>query len=95
MTTKGEPVALEAVDRVLFSEMMRDADLFVGVTSIANDPTLADRDREFDGYWSRTAFGELTESGKTRRAVLADPVPNGVEATFTVGKQGGIHRVAV
>ena len=75
VTTKGEPVALEAVDRVLFSEMMRDADLFVGVTSIANDPTLADRDAEFDGYWSRTAFGELTESGKTRRAVLADLLP--------------------
>jgi len=75
VTTKGEPVALEAVDRVLFSEMMRDADLFVGVTSIANDLTLADRDGEFDGYWSRTAFGELTESGKTRRAVLADLLP--------------------
>jgi hypothetical protein len=40
VTPKGEPVALEAVDRLLFSEMMRDADLFAGVTSIANDPTL-------------------------------------------------------
>jgi hypothetical protein len=75
VTTKGEPIALETVDQVLLSEMMRDADLFVGVTSIANDPTLADRDAEFDGYWSRAAFGELTESGKTRRAVLADLLP--------------------
>jgi hypothetical protein len=55
--------------------MMRDADLLVGVTSIANDPTLADRDAEFDGHWSRVAFGELTETGKTRRAVLADLLP--------------------
>jgi hypothetical protein len=75
VTTKNEPIALEAIDRVLFSEMMRDADLFVSVTSIANDPTLADRDAEFDGYWSRTACGKLTESGRTRRAVLADLLP--------------------
>ena len=32
-------------------------------------------DLEFDGYWSRAAFGELTETGKTRRAVLADLLP--------------------
>ena len=75
VTTKNEPIALEAIDRVLFSEMMRDADLFVSVTSIANDPTLADRDAEFDGYWSRAASGELTESGRTRSAVLADLLP--------------------
>jgi hypothetical protein len=31
----GEPIALEDVDPVLFSELMRDGDLFVGVAVLA------------------------------------------------------------
>jgi hypothetical protein len=60
-TTGGEPIALENVDRVLFSELMRDADLFVGVAGIGADPTWGDRgDERFGEYWGRAAFGELS-----------------------------------
>jgi hypothetical protein len=72
----GEPVPLQDVDPVLFSELMRDADLFVGVSSIANDPTWADRgEHGFEDYWGATAFGELTATGETRHAVLRDLLP--------------------
>ena len=74
--TNGESVPLAMVDPVLFSEMLRDCDLFVGVASIANDPNWQDRGiDEFGAYWQRTAFGELTPSAQTRRSVLADLLP--------------------
>jgi hypothetical protein len=75
-TPAGEPIPLDQVDPVLFSELMRDVDLFVGVAGIGSDPAWPDRaDDPFNGYWSRAAFGELTESGKTRHAVLTDILP--------------------
>src|SRR5262249_41126726 len=37
-TAGGSAIVLDAVDPVLFSELMRDADLFVSVASIGNDP---------------------------------------------------------
>jgi hypothetical protein len=75
-TAAGEPIALDQVDPVLFSELMRDVDLFVGVAGIGSDPAWPNRTHDpFDGYWSRAAFGELTEAGKTRHAVLADILP--------------------
>jgi hypothetical protein len=55
---------------------MRDVDLFVGVSSIGNDPTWGERDAgNYGEYWSRAAFGPLTETAKTRHAVLADLLP--------------------
>ena len=36
----------------MFSEIMRDVDLFVGVASIGNDPTWADRGEQ--GYTATT-----------------------------------------
>lgn len=72
----GQPIALDCVDRVLFSELMRDADLFVGVASIGSDPAWGERDNgEFGAYWSAAAFGALSETGKTRHAVLKDLLP--------------------
>jgi hypothetical protein len=72
----GEPIALERVPPVLFSELMRDVDLFVGVASIGNDPTWGDRGAgAYGDYWSRAAFGALSEAAKTRRAVLQDLLP--------------------
>lgn len=72
----GEPIALENVDRVLFSELMRDVDLFIGVAGIGNDPTWGDReDERFGDYWGKAAFGALSETGKTRQAVLKDLLP--------------------
>jgi hypothetical protein len=76
VTPGGEPIALENVDPVLFSELMRDADLFVGVAGIGADPTWGDRgDDRFGEYWGRAAFGDLSETGKTRHTVLKDLLP--------------------
>jgi|GEM_PF-1546859 len=72
-STEDDRVNLEDVDPVMFSEVMRDADLFVGVTSIGNDP--AWRDRAHDDYWSNSSFGDLTETAKTRKDVLGVLIP--------------------
>jgi hypothetical protein len=74
-TASGAPLALDAVDPVVFSEAMRDADLFVSVAGIASDPTWPDRGDTFGGYWARAASGALTETGKTRHVVLKDLLP--------------------
>jgi hypothetical protein len=68
--------ALRVVPPLIFSEAMRDVDLFVGVASIAADPTWVDHgDQRHLGYWHETSFGELTESAETRRAALERLLP--------------------
>jgi hypothetical protein len=71
-----EPISLVDVPPVVFSEAMRDVDLFVGVASIAADPTWANRgeDRHFE-YWERAAFADLTPNGETRKDVLEALLP--------------------
>jgi hypothetical protein len=55
---------------------MRDVDLFVGVCSVGNDPNWADRGVEpYGDYWRTFSFGELSESGRTRRSVLEVLIP--------------------
>jgi hypothetical protein len=71
-----EPLPLADVPRIVFSETMRDVDLFVAVTSIAGDPEWVDRGEDrFVDYWREASFGELAGSAATRREVLADLVP--------------------
>ncbi|MER5800967.1 DUF4132 domain-containing protein [Streptomyces mirabilis] len=65
---------LADVPPLVFSEAMRDVDLFVGVTSIAADPDWTDGGPERT-YWERTGFAELTESAEARRDVLARILP--------------------
>ena len=65
-------VNLEDVDALLFSEVMRDVDLFVGVASIGNDPGWRDRE---NNYWSGYSFGDLTETANTRKEVLSILIP--------------------
>ncbi|MBP2327739.1 hypothetical protein JOF56_008124 [Kibdelosporangium banguiense] len=61
---------------LVFSEAMRDVDLFVGVASIALDPNWADRgDDPHLGYWHKVSFGELTARAQVRRDVLARILP--------------------
>ena len=62
---------------MMFSEIIRDVDLFVGVTSIGNDPTRVDRgDGAFGrAYWQSFAFGELSQSGEMRRTILEKLLP--------------------
>jgi hypothetical protein len=70
------PVPLEDVPDLVFSEAMRDVDLFVGVASIALDPNWADRgDSEHLDYWHAFSFGELSETARIRRDALARIVP--------------------
>ena len=70
------PVRLAEIPPLVFSEIMRDVDLFVGVTSIGNDPTWADQgDGAFGNYWQSFAFGDLSQSGETRRAILEKLLP--------------------
>jgi hypothetical protein len=68
------PVRLEEVPPLVLSEVMRDVDLFVGVSSIGADSAWTD-ETAFDGYWSQFAFGELSAAAETRREVLERLLP--------------------
>ncbi len=67
---------MEDIPPIVFSEVMRDVDLFVGVTSIGNDPNWRDGENEdYDDYWHNYSFSALTESAKMRKEVLQNLVP--------------------
>ncbi|MEU0551752.1 hypothetical protein [Micromonospora sp. NPDC005979] len=71
-----QPARIIDVPPLVFTEAMRDVDLFVGVTSIATDPQWADRGEDrFSMYWHRTAVAELTPSAQVRRDALARLLP--------------------
>ncbi len=71
------PLELSQVPPLVFSEIMRDVDLFVGVASVGNDPRWSDGGPEgrYRDYWFGYSFGELGESAKTRKAVLERLIP--------------------
>jgi len=73
----GEHITLASVPPLLFSELMRDVDLFVGVASVGNDPGWADGGPRgaYQTYWTSYAFGALSQSAKTRAEVLAELLP--------------------
>ncbi len=64
---------------LIFSEIMRDVDLFVGVASVGNDPQWQDGGpqgrQDYRDYWQSYSFGDLTEVAKTRKTVLARLLP--------------------
>lgn len=69
-------IHLADVPTILFSEVMRDVDLFVGVTSIGADPNWLDRgERLFEPYWHQWGFGELTQAGQIRHQVIESLLP--------------------
>ncbi|MET7963212.1 DUF4132 domain-containing protein [Micromonospora zamorensis] len=71
-----QPTPVADVPPLVFSEAMRDVDLFVGVTSIASDPQWADRGEDrFHAYWHSTVIAELTPSAQVRRDALARLLP--------------------
>jgi hypothetical protein len=82
----GDPVPLEAVPPRLFSEVMRDVDLFIGVASIGNDPYWIDRGADAEHpnqwrdtariYWEQHASAPLVASGENRREILAEIIPS-------------------
>ena len=70
------PQHLRDVPPLVFSEAMRDVDLFVGVTSISSDPTWNDRGTaNHRDYWHQASFGDLTESAQMRREALERLLP--------------------
>ncbi|MEM9107585.1 MAG: DUF4132 domain-containing protein, partial [Pseudomonadota bacterium] len=68
---------LEQVPKIVFSELMRDVDLFVAVTSVANDPDWTDGgpDGQFGRYWQEHAFGDLSQTALMRKELVAEIVP--------------------
>jgi hypothetical protein len=73
----GQPVLLNEVPTIVFSEVMRDIDLFVGVAGVGSDPTWTDPgpDGRRRDYWHRASFGNLTETAQTRRELLEGLLP--------------------
>jgi len=73
----NEPIPLDEVPPLVFSEIMRDVDLFVGVGSVGNDPTWQDGGPEgrYRDYWHTYSFGELSGTATTRKQVLECLIP--------------------
>jgi hypothetical protein len=78
-----EPIRLAQVAPRIFSEVMRDVDLFIGVCSVGNDPTWRDGGPEAHRpYWQSFAFGALNTTAELRRTQLERLIP-----ALTIGKQ--------
>jgi hypothetical protein len=68
------PIPLADVPAEVFSEAMRDLDLVVSVTTVANDPAWLENYRGWpaiDQYWERIARGGLDQLRANRRDILA------------------------
>jgi hypothetical protein len=74
---KGAQPELTSLPPILFSEIMRDIDLFVGVTSVMNDPTWGTQDDQtpIHAYWRASSFGNLSASAQSRRELLERLLP--------------------
>lgn len=78
LNENNEPIDLIKVPKIVFSEIMRDVDLFVGVASVGNDPQWMDNngDRQSNrDYWHGYSFGDLNEIAKTRKTILEGLLP--------------------
>lgn len=73
----ADPLPLAELPPLVFSEIMRDVDLFVGVTSVGNDPNWLDSGTNENrrNYWESYSFGELSATAQTRRDLLQRLVP--------------------
>jgi hypothetical protein len=83
--TEMPPVPIADVPVEVFSEAMRDIDLIVSVTTVANDPLWLQNYRGWpaiDRYWDRIARGGLDQLRANRRDILA---------TFCEGLQLGLR----
>ena len=76
-TRDGEAIPLRDVPATVFTEVMRDVDLFVGVGSIGNDPAWQDQGAVEGGndYWQSYSFGELSATAQTRHDVIERLLP--------------------
>jgi hypothetical protein len=74
----NQTMQLAEVPKMVFTEIMRDVDMFVGVCSVGNDPQWADNNGERQvnrDYWNSYSFGDLSEMAKTRKAILERLLP--------------------
>ena len=72
-----EPLPVLDVPPLVFSEAMRDVDLFVGVTSVAADPEWLDHGPErYHAYWRDMSFRELSQTAEMRREALEQLLPS-------------------
>lgn len=71
----GDIVPMTEIMPIVFTEVMRDVDLFVGVCSIGNDPNWVDSGNENHRYWLDYSFGDLSASAETRKQVLQEILP--------------------
>ena len=71
---EGETLPLADIPRRVFTEALRDVDLFIGVTSIGADPEWLDHGeaRQFDTYWQSYSFGDLTPRAKCAATCSSD-----------------------
>ncbi len=69
---ESEDVPLTEILPIVFSETMRDVDLFVSVCSIGTDPNYTGG---YGDYWHHFSFGELTTAGSMRKQALSDLLP--------------------
>lgn len=73
----ADPLPIESIPPLVLSEILRDVDLFVGVTSVGNDPGWSDGGPggRHENYWSRFSFGELGETAELRKEMLGMLLP--------------------
>ncbi|MFF3442813.1 DUF4132 domain-containing protein [Streptosporangium sp. NPDC002721] len=68
----GQPASMADLPPLVLSEILREADLAVGVASVArDDQALTGHER----YWHSHGFGELAETARTRREALVRLLP--------------------
>lgn len=75
---QGAAQPLENIPPRLFSEVMRDVDLFVSVCTVGNDPewqNRIDQPAPAQAYWNHHSFGELNATARTRRDLLERLLP--------------------
>lgn len=82
---RGDAVPLVEIPAIVFSEIMRQGDLFTSVASIGNDPAWLDDGaeaehpnswrRQANEYWRSANTTELEASAKRRRAILERTIP--------------------
>ena len=73
---RRKALPLGEIPPVVFSEVMRDLDLLVGVTSIVADPAWGVGGEGPDAeYWHRFADGELSIAAENRKSVLESLLP--------------------
>ncbi|MEX2167759.1 MAG: DUF4132 domain-containing protein [Pirellulales bacterium] len=73
----NDPLPLDQIPPLVFSEIMRDVDLFVGVASVGNNPEWQDGGPEgrYRDYWNAYSFGDLSGTAQTRKEILGRLIP--------------------